>query len=325
MAPQLARQQNRTPPSYSSMLKALVQAITNKREAGISLYLFLIGFSVCLFLNSSSFFFSCLTVTLHATLLFIVLYELDTLKSYLPVVEQFNNFLEKCFGLITESNQAVAKRAYLLGVLVGTGKFLFHYSSTWNNFGVWIAVLGFFHWSEYFFTAISNPANLGIKSFLLDHSKEYHAAACIALLEFLIERWLFPSVKISASPQLSFFNWLGFFLCIGGETFRKLAMITCGTNFNHLIEYANRKNHVLVKHGVYGIVRHPSYTGWFVWSIGTQLILGNPVSVLLYGAASWMFFKERIPDEEDTLIEKFGQEYLDYKETVPLGLPLIQT
>ena len=170
----------------------------------------------------------------------------------------------------------------------------------------------------HFFTAISNPANLGIKSFLLDHSKEYHAAACIAILEYLFERWLFPSIKISTS--LSFFNWLGFFLCIGGETFRKLGMVTCGTNFNHLIEYSNRKDHVLVKNGVYGIVRHPSYTGWFVWSIGTQLILGNPICVLVYGFVSWSFFKERIPDEEDTLIGKVMKyEYKKYKNKTVCG------
>ena len=297
MAPQRARQQNQPPASYSSMLKIVIESINSQREAGISLNLFLVGFTVCLFLNSSSFFFSLLTISLHATLVYIILYELDSLRKYFPIPDSCINSLK-----MTEAHQAVAKRAYFLGTFVGIGKFLFHHSDSWNNFGIWLCILAFFHWSEYFFTAISNPANLGIKSFLLDHSKEYHAAACIALLEYLLERWIFPSIKLGNG--LSFFNWLGFFLCIGGETFRKLAMVTCGTNFNHLIEYSNRKDHVLVKNGVYGIVRHPSYTGWFVWSIGTQFILGNPICVLVYAWASWSFFKERIPDEEDTLIHR---------------------
>lgn len=328
MAPQRARNQNQPPPSYSSMLTCLVNAISSKREGVIALYMYLAGYSICLFLNSSSFLFSLSTVLLHAVLVFTILWELEVLNKYLPSqVDVVREMLKKYFQQLanmSEAHQAVAKRAYLLGIFSGIGKFLLQYSSSWNNFGLWLTVLAFFHWSEYFFTAISNPDHLGIKSFLLDHSREYHAAASLALLEYLLERWLFAGLKISVGC-LSFFNWLGFFMCIGGETFRKLAMVTCGTNFNHLIEYSKRRDHILVTNGVYGIVRHPSYTGWFVWSIGTQLILGNPICVLLYAYASWRFFEERIPDEEETLIEKFGDDYKKYKENVPLGLPFIHT
>ena len=162
MAPQSTRpisaqrQKNQIPISYSSMLNSIVSSINSQREAGISLYMFLTGLSVCLFLNSSSFFFSLLTINLHATLIFLIIYELDSVKSYLPILNKITFFLKQYFGKLFsvltkmgEANQAVAKRAYCLGVLVGIGKFLFHYSKTWNNFGVWLAVLASFHWSEY--------------------------------------------------------------------------------------------------------------------------------------------------------------------------------
>ena len=162
MAPQSTRpisaqrQKNQIPISYSSMLNSIVSSVNNQREAGISLYMFLTGLSVCLFLNSSSFFFSLLTILFHATLVFLILYELDSIRSYLPILDKAIIFLKQYFGKLFsvlsgmgEAYQAVAKRAYCLGILVGIGKFLFHYSKTWNNFGVWMGVLAFFHWSEY--------------------------------------------------------------------------------------------------------------------------------------------------------------------------------
>src|SRR4051812_31669288 len=48
--------------------------------------------------------------------------------------------------------------------------------------------------------------------------------------------------------------------------------------------------------------RHPSYVGWFYWSVGTQLLLCNPLCTVLYGLAAWAFFKDRIPYEEALLL-----------------------
>lgn len=64
---------------------------------------------------------------------------------------------------------------------------------------------------------------------------------------------------------------IGFMLCIIGEVLRKTAMITAKTNFNHIVRTEKEDNHELVTHGVYGICRHPSYVGWFYWSVGTQV------------------------------------------------------
>ncbi|KAL0158341.1 hypothetical protein M9458_046417, partial [Cirrhinus mrigala] len=61
-------------------------------------------------------------------------------------------------------------------------------------------------------------------------------------------------------------NWLclvGLLMVLCGESLRKAAMLTAGSNFNHI-------SHVLVTTGVYALFRHPSYVGWFYWSIGTQ-------------------------------------------------------
>ncbi|CAG2182503.1 unnamed protein product, partial [Oppiella nova] len=92
--------------------------------------------------------------------------------------------------------------------------------------------------------------------------------------------------------------------------------------------------HVLVTHGIYAFCRHPSYVGWFYWSIGTQvshrfpdtyadIILMNPICCVGYAVMSWIFFRDRIYHEEITLLNFFGDEYLKYKQRVGTGLPFI--
>lgn len=89
------------------------------------------------------------------------------------------------------------------------------------------------------------------------------------------------------------------------------------------VQYVRQENHKLVKHGVYNYMRHPSYVGWFWWSIGTQIILFNPFCIVIYTIVSWKFFHDRISLEEITLLNFFGKEYQDYQQDVPTGLPFI--
>jgi len=48
-------------------------------------------------------------------------------------------------------------------------------------------------------------------------------------------------------------------------------MCTAKHNFNHVVQSEKSDNHELITHGVYNLCRHPSYVGWFYWSIGTQV------------------------------------------------------
>ena len=100
-------------------------------------------------------------------------------------------------------------------------------------------------------------------------------------------------------------------------------MLTAGSNFDHLIRVRKEEKHQLVTSGVYRLCRHPSYVGWFYWSVGTQLVLCNPFCTLAYAAASWRFFYERIYEEEITLLYFFGEDYKRYQSEVPTGLPFI--
>ena len=158
-------------------------------------------------------------------------------------------------------------------------------------------------------------------SFLLNHSPAYHLAAIASWSEYALETLYLPTWK----PTMLALTYLGVAMCLGGEVLRKSAMFEAGKNFNHIVQDNKDPEHKLITSGVFGLYRHPSYVGWFYWSIGTQLILRNPFCTVAYALASWTFFKERIVYEEWTLLRFFGREYEEYKKKVPTtGLPFIE-
>jgi protein-S-isoprenylcysteine O-methyltransferase len=82
--------------------------------------------------------------------------------------------------------------------------------------------------------------------------------------------------------ELKLVNYLGLVVCLGGEILRKWSMLTASKNFTHLVRENKAEGQYLVTNGPYSVCRHPGYAGWFWWSIGTQLVLINPVCFVGY-------------------------------------------
>ena len=78
--------------------------------------------------------------------------------------------------------------------------------------------------------------------------------------------------SLTGLKQVRYVCAFGLCLVIMGEVIRKASMITASTNFNHYVQYRKQQDHQLVTHGIYAWSRHPSYVGWFLWSVGTQVI-----------------------------------------------------
>lgn len=70
------------------------------------------------------------------------------------------------------------------------------------------------------------------------------------------------------------------------------------------------------------MLRHPAYFGFSCFSIGTQLLLANPICLVGYVFAMRAFFKERIRVEEEALMRMYP-EYKDYRKRVPVCMPFI--
>ena len=116
-----------------------------------------------------------------------------------------------------------------------------------------------------------------LSSYSLYCSKNYTTAALAAWVEFWIESILFGSSKRNYT-----LIFIGLALIILGQAVRTIAMCTCGNNFSHVVKEVNEDGHKLVTHGIYSVLRHPAYFGWFYWSVGTQLFLCNPICTVFY-------------------------------------------
>lgn len=190
--------------------------------------------------------------------------------------------------------------------------------SHFQPLGVYLILLSFFHFSEYFTTSLTNPSTLNLSSFLIDHSVAYVLAICCSFTEFLIEAYFFPDSK-----KLSYISMLGLGVTLGGELLRKIAMFTAGKSFTHAIAFEKQPEHRLVTSGIYAFIRHPSYAGWYYWAVGTQIFLKNPFCTLVFAVISHSFFKERIEYEEHLLLRFFGKEYETYRKRVKTWMPIL--
>lgn len=167
-------------------------------------------------------------------------------------------------------------------------------------------------------TAAFNAHMLSYDSYLLNHSRAYQIAAVASWTEYGIRQ------LVVVYPPVQKLAMVGVATCVLGDELRKLAMYTAGANFTHIVAFNKADGHELVTGGVYRIARHPAYMGWFWWSIGSQVVLNNPLCAIAYTAAAWRFFSERIVSEEAALLYFFGDQYEQYQKEVGSGVPFIK-
>lgn len=185
-----------------------------------------------------------------------------------------------------------------------------------SQYCFYMCCMSAFHLLEFFVTAVFNPTVTNSESFLVNHSKAYTAAFIVSLLEFWIRFFFFPR-----GSHIAFL--FGALMVAVAQTIRSWSMLTCGESFNHLIQTMKKENHVLITHGIYKYLRHPSYVGFYYWSIATQVVLNNWFCAVLFALASLMFFRRRIPFEEESLLEHFPGEYETYAKATWIGIPFI--
>jgi protein-S-isoprenylcysteine O-methyltransferase Ste14 len=104
-------------------------------------------------------------------------------------------------------------------------------------------------------------------------------------------------------------RWLGVVLFAAGGALRIWPVFVLGERFSGLV--AVQPGHALVRNGVYGIIRHPSYLGLLVNSLGWGLAFRSGVGVLL-ALLLVPPLVARICAEERLLRTHFGAEYDAY-------------
>jgi protein-S-isoprenylcysteine O-methyltransferase Ste14 len=113
-------------------------------------------------------------------------------------------------------------------------------------------------------------------------------------------------------------RWLGVILFIAGGALRIWPVFVLGRRFSGLV--AIQPGHTLVTSGVYGAIRHPSYLGLLVNSLGWALAFRSGVGVLLTALLIPPLLA-RMHAEERLLQTQFGGEYDAYRSRTSRLIP----
>ena len=113
-------------------------------------------------------------------------------------------------------------------------------------------------------------------------------------------------------------RWVGVVLFAAGGTLRIWPVFVLGHRFSGLV--AIQPGHRLVTGSVYSVIRHPSYLGLLVNSLGWALAFRSGVGVLLT-ALTVPPLLARIRAEERLLRTQFGREYDTYRSRTSRLIP----
>ena len=113
-------------------------------------------------------------------------------------------------------------------------------------------------------------------------------------------------------------RWLGVVLFAAGGALRIWPVFVLGRRFSGLV--AIQPGHTLVTSGVYRVIRHPSYLGLLVNSLGWALAFRSGVGVLLTALLVPPLLA-RINAEERLLHTQFGHEYDAYRSRTSRLIP----
>jgi protein-S-isoprenylcysteine O-methyltransferase Ste14 len=105
-------------------------------------------------------------------------------------------------------------------------------------------------------------------------------------------------------------RWLGVLLFAAGTALRLWPVHVLGHRFSGLV--AIQPDHRLVTTGLYGVIRHPSYLGLLIGTLGWGVAFNTWVGVLLT-VALLPPLVARMNAEERLLQDQFGTDYAAYR------------
>ena len=279
--------------------------LLSKRKKMIIMHIMIILLSIPLLLVGFSYF----KIYLYTNYLF---YFLIQLLIYL--------FISIIIFLITNKSEIFH---YLIGLSLSI---IFSFSITMSFFAnsiyyplyLYFVTLSIYHYSEYLSVLVYHFEKISCEYYLINHSKSWIISTVASFSEIIIETYYFNEFK-----KIKILFVIGLIMTIIGQYFRIAALFTGKKNFTHRIRYNKVEEHKLITNGIFSVSRHPSYFGFFIWSVGIEIMCCNPICTLAFTIILFKFFKKRILIEEQLLIQFFGEKYLEYKKSVPILIPFI--
>jgi protein-S-isoprenylcysteine O-methyltransferase Ste14 len=117
-----------------------------------------------------------------------------------------------------------------------------------------------------------------------------------------------PQTAIAWKRVWLFFAGLG--LMIGGVSFRWYSASVLGKYFT--FDVATHSGQTVIEKGPYRYIRHPSYAGGLLSSVGFGLAMGNWAGLLAGLSCLGAAYAYRIAVEERALVLALGEPYRQY-------------
>ncbi len=115
--------------------------------------------------------------------------------------------------------------------------------------------------------------------------------------------------------------YAGLALIILGMILRFYSIWALGKYFT--VDVTIRNQHQIKQDGIYGIIRHPSYSGAILSFIGFGIAQNNWLSFITITVLISIVFLYRIKIEEKALVNHFGAEYSNYMKTTARLIPWV--
>jgi protein-S-isoprenylcysteine O-methyltransferase Ste14 len=126
----------------------------------------------------------------------------------------------------------------------------------------------------------------------------------------VLDMRLFPETPVSL--------WVGVLVTALGVGISIWARVSLGANWSGTVTL--KKDHELIRKGLYRWIRHPIYTGMLVGFAGTELIKGHASGVLGI-ALLWLSFYIKARREENFLRQEFGEGFEEHARQTGMFLP----
>jgi len=177
--------------------------------------------------------------------------------------------------------------------------------------GIWIIFMAFIYIPSLFFRApVERMSSRYLQSSII-------LAVIVIILFIILARYGSGTLLLRVIPDSPLAGITGIVLTITGLGFSAWARIHLGRYWSSMVMV--RIGHRIIKTGPYRIVRNPMYTGLFIAFVGAAIAIGELVAFVAIGigiASIWV----KIKAEEEILLEKFGEEYLEYKRDVKAAI-----
>ncbi|MBI1863359.1 isoprenylcysteine carboxylmethyltransferase family protein [Candidatus Microgenomates bacterium] len=148
---------------------------------------------------------------------------------------------------------------------------------------------------------------------------QFRAIEIAFYIVLLIQCFVYPILPFNPSIVT---QALGLVLFVSGVRISVSGRTALAENWNHLIDYQVKEKQELVTDGVYRLVRHPIYAGFWFMLTAIEILLHSWLFIVV-GLGVFVFIYLQSVKEESILARHFGKEYLKYMHRSKMFIPYI--